>query len=103
MHWLSKKLNESNFRNIEEEKMEDVETVLGKTAESLSLEEIHHLEYSNRICYLLDLVARKNLKFKAEPQLSLLLRAELGRVEKLYLGHLENTSWLEDLKAKSAF
>ncbi len=43
MHWLSKKLNEPNFRNIEEEKMEEVETVLGKTAESLSLQEIHHL------------------------------------------------------------
>lgn len=43
MHWLSKKLNEPNFRNIEEEKMEEVETVLGKTAKSLSLQEIHHL------------------------------------------------------------
>ncbi len=49
------------------------------------------------------MIGRKNLKFKAEPQLSLLLKGELGRVERLYVGHFENTSWLEEVRGKSAF
>ena len=54
----------------------------------MPLHEMHNLEYSNRLCYIVKVLEKKNMKSKSSVAMVNLFHDEIARVEKMYLDSL---------------
>jgi hypothetical protein len=64
----------------------------------LSLEEVHNLQYSNRLSYLIEASQRKCPKGKNTSQLQKLAELEIQRIEHLYEQYFADISFLQEVQ-----
>ena len=62
--------------------------VFRAVGERMSLEEMHSLEYSNRLYYIKGAIESRNMKSKNWGLMDKLVEDELARIEQLYINYL---------------
>ena len=64
LDWLSIYLNSNQDKMLDEVKLNEIVQLLEEVKNKMTLEEMYHLEYSNRLHYLRKSMARRNFKAK---------------------------------------
>ena len=64
LDWLSRHINNSQTKAIEESKTSEIGELLHEVGQKMTVDEMHNLEYANRLHYIHKVLNRRNFKGK---------------------------------------